>query len=252
MTLQSRHVTKVFGGIVALDDCSVSIPQKGITSIIGPNGAGKTTLFDILSGFTRPDSGKVWWKSNDLTKFSPDKRVHKGIVRTFQLVKIFPNMTVLENVVFAKKQFSERSWVSVFAFWKVSSEQKHIQEKALEVLGYVGLEKKADMLASELSFGEQKLLEVARAIILDAELILLDEPAAGVSPMMKENVKVILQNLARHGIGICLIEHDIKFIMDISDLIIVMDRGREVMTGTPSEVLHDKRILDVYLGRSNA
>lgn len=248
MSLQARSVKLVFGGIVALDECSVSIPEKGITSIIGPNGAGKTTLFDVLSGFTKPNYGKVYWKSKDITNFSAEKRVHNGLVRTFQLVRIFPNLSVVENVVFAKKQFSEHSWASILGL-KVGSEQKSIEKKAREVLGYVGLELKADVLANNLSFGEKKLLELARAIILEADLILLDEPAAGVAPLMRENLKVILRNLARHGIGICLIEHDLKFVMDLSDTIIVLDHGKEVISGSPSDVLKDKRVLDVYLGR---
>lgn len=251
MMLQLRHIKKSFGGIPAINNCSISLAE-GVTALIGPNGAGKTTLFDIISGFSSPDSGKVWWNNVDITKLSPEKRVKLGIVRTFQLVRIFPNLTVLENVVYAKKQFSERPLFVLFRRKKMKLEQEEIELEALKILEHVGLESQSDVLASELSFGQQKLLELARAIILKAELILLDEPAAGVNPLMRENLKVIIMNLKRYNIPVFLIEHDMSFVMDVADHVVVLNNGKEIASGSPSEIKSNKEVLDAYLGRQDA
>ena len=226
--LSLKNVSKRFGGIKAVERCSFEVEENTITSLIGPNGAGKTTVFNITSGLTRADSGTIKLSGNDITNRLPYKIAQAGISRTFQLTKIFKNLSIKDNLLIAKKTNYDE------------------MKKMLES---VYLHKPLDTIASELSYGQQRLLELARALLKPHSLLMLDEPTAGVNPKIRQELKTILRNLRKEGKTIFLIEHDMDFVMDISDEIIVMAEGKVIKRGKPSAVRKDRKVLEVYLGK---
>ena len=226
--LSLKNVSKRFGGIKAVERCSFEVEENTITSLIGPNGAGKTTVFNITSGLTRADSGTIKLSGNDITNRLPYKIAQAGISRTFQLTKIFKNLSIKDNLLIAKKTNYDE------------------MKKMLES---VYLHKPLDTIASELSYGQQRLLELARALLKTHSLLMLDEPTAGVNPKIRQELKTILRNLRKEGKTIFLIEHDMDFVMDISDIVIVLNEGKVLKIGKPREISRDKRVLEAYLGK---
>jgi len=245
--LTIQNLTKHFGGIRAIDRCSFSVKQNTIVALIGPNGAGKTTLFNIISGFYQPDAGTVTLNGEKLTGLQPHTIARKGLSRTFQLTRLFPKLTVMENLLLAKRRKGESLPHALF-FGSPAEESRHYEEELLGFLRLVGLEKKKDALASRLSYGQQKLLEIARALAADAPLLLLDEPAAGVHPKLREELKRLLRELKQRGKTILFIEHDMPFVMGIADEVVVLDHGKEIAIGKPEQIRKDRKVLEAYLG----
>lgn len=226
--LSLRNISKSFGGVKAVDRCTFEVKDNTITSLIGPNGAGKTTVFNIISGLTKPDSGSVKLINKEVTNLPAYKIAQSGISRTFQITKVFRNMSIRDNLLIAKK-----------------TNEKEMR-KALES---VFLNKPLETIASELSYGQQRLLELARALLKPHALLMLDEPTAGVNPKIRQELKSILKNLKKEGKAVLLIEHDMGFVMDISDAVIVLNEGKVLKIGKPKEIREDKRVLEAYLGK---
>ncbi len=228
MMLSVKNVSKSFGGVKAVDRCTFDIEKNTITSLIGPNGAGKTTVFNIVSGLSKPDSGTIRLLGNNITGLPAYKVAQSGISRTFQITKVFRNLTIRDNFLIAKKT------------------NENEMKQALKM---VYLSKPLDTIASELSYGQQRLLEIARAFLKPHSLLMLDEPTAGVNPMIRQELKKILKNFRKSGKTVLLIEHDMNFVMDISDTVIVLTEGKVLKTGKPKEIVRDKMVLEAYLGK---
>lgn len=226
--LSLKNISKSFGGVKAVDRCSFEVEENTITSLIGPNGAGKTTVFNITSGLTKPDSGTIKLDNKNITSFPAYKIAQAGISRTFQLTKVFRNMSIKDNLLIAKNTNE--------------AEMKQVLES-------VYLHKPLDAIASELSYGQQRLLELARALLKPHLLLMLDEPTAGVNPRIRQELKSILKNLKKEGKTVLLIEHDMDFVMDISDTVIVLNEGKVLKIGKPKDIVRDKRVLEAYLGK---
>ena len=226
--LSLKNISKSFGGIKAVDRCSFEVEENTITSLIGPNGAGKTTVFNIVSGLTKPDYGSIRLLNKNITGLPSYKIAQFGISRTFQITKVFKNLSIKDNLLIAKNTNE--------------AEMKNVLES-------VYLNKRIETIASELSYGQQRLLELARALLKPHVLLMLDEPTAGVNPKIRRELKTILRNLRKEGKTIFLIEHDMDFVMGISDVVIVLNEGKVLKIGKPKEIVKDKRVLEAYLGK---
>lgn len=246
--LDIAHLHKRFGGIAAVNDCSFSVRKGQIVGLIGPNGAGKTTVFNIITGFLRPDTGTIHFDSTDTAKLRPDQVFALGISRTFQSIRLFPNMTVLDNVLLAIKDQNEHFLHAVLQLPAWKREEEHHRAIARATLAAVGLSGKETELAGNISYGQQKLLEIARALVSNPEVLLLDEPAAGVNPTMLQQIRKLLLKLRAEGKTILLVEHDMEFVMGLCDTVVVLDYGREIAIGTPKEICKNPRVLEAYLG----
>ncbi|MEK6946843.1 MAG: ABC transporter ATP-binding protein [Nanoarchaeota archaeon] len=228
MMLSLKNVSRGFGGVKAVDRCTFDVTENTITSLIGPNGAGKTTAFNIISGLTKSDSGTIELDGKNIIGMPAYKIAQSGISRTFQLTKVFRNLSVRDNMLLAKKTSD----------WEIR-----------KILKSVHFEKSLDTTASELSYGQQRLLELARALLMPHSLLMLDEPTAGVNPRVRQELKAILRKLRKEGKTVLLIEHDMEFVMDISDNVIVLAEGRVLKFGKPKEIMNDKKVLEAYLGK---
>ena len=248
--LEVRDLVKSFGGLIVLNHCSFQVRRGTITGLIGPNGAGKTTLFNVLTGFSKPDSGQVLLKGQDITGLAPHRIFRHGICRTFQIPREFRDMTVLENLMLIPPgQCGERLRYPWFRPTLVRQQEAKIRDKALEVLAAVRLIGLRDEYARTLSGGQKKLLELARTMMADPELLLLDEPGAGVNPTLMDELAEYILHLARdRGVTILLIEHDMDLVMRLCDPVIVLSEGRPLVEGSFETVAKDPRVLAAYLG----
>lgn len=248
--LSVRDVRKYFGGIKAVAGISCDVAPHRITGLIGPNGAGKTTLFNVISGLYKLDSGEILFKGERIDGLSLHQTFQKGLCRTFQISRELKLMTVLENLMLVPPdQQGERLWKTWFFSRQVGGQEGEIREKALDALDSVGLLHLKDEYAGNLSGGQKRLLELARTMMAEPELILFDEPGAGVNPSERQTLADrIRQLVSEEGITVFLIGHEMELVMDVCDPIIVMDRGKKLTEGSPDEVSHDPRVLEVYLG----
>lgn len=248
--LEVKNLVKSFGGIKAVNNCLFGVEEGSITALIGPNGAGKTTVFNLISGLDRPDSGEIIYRGRDIHILPPHRISNLGIARTFQLIKLFPALSALDNLVLAQPLLGDRLFNVFFRPKKSKEDEKHHLERAREFLKLVGLENKEKDMAGELSYGQQRLLEIARALAQEADLILLDEPAAGVNPKTEATVADALRKLRDLGKTIFLVEHDMPFVMGLADIIIVMAGGTVIAEGKPEEIKNNPKVIEAYLGSS--
>jgi neutral amino acid transport system ATP-binding protein len=239
--LDVRSVSKSFGGILALDDCTLSVEQGSITGLIGPNGSGKTTLFNIITGYERADAGQVSFGGKDITKATPGTVFALGIGRTFQLTRIFPRLTVMENMHVAVQRKGTRGLVSR---WSAPHEQEH----ARELLDFVGIARLSNVPAEFLSYGQKKLLEFAFLLIAEPQVMLLDEPAGGINPTLAAQLADRIKVLNTRGVTFLIVEHNMQFVMRLCDKVAVMHRGARLTEGTPEVVRAHPAVLEAYLG----
>ena len=252
--LTAKKVTKRFGGLVAVNSVDFEIPDKAIVSIIGPNGAGKTTFFNCITGFGKADEGEIAFEGTPIQRLRPDQITKLGVSRTYQNIRLFAAMTALENILVGQHVFLRTSWLSaVLGSKKQRAEEKGALEEAQRLLNFVGLQGKGDMMARNLPYGEQRRLEIARALATKPKLLLLDEPSAGMNPVESEDLTTFIRRLRDElGITILLIEHHMRVVMGISEQITVLDYGEKIAEGTPSEIQSNARVIEAYLGRGAA
>jgi len=247
--LEVVDLEKNFGGIKAVDGCSLKVEQGSITGLIGPNGAGKTTLFNLITGFYAPDGGEIWFSGERIGGLSPHKIARRALTRTFQIPRELKEMTVLENLmVVPENQVGERIWNSFFRPGVVRRQERELRDEALEVLEFVELIDLANEYAKNLSSGQKKLLELARTLMAEPKMILLDEPGAGVNPTLMRKLTRNIEKLRQRGKTFFLIEHDMDLIMNLCDTVIVMNKGRQLAEGTPDEIRKNESVLEAYLG----
>jgi branched-chain amino acid transport system ATP-binding protein len=247
--LEAHRLVKVFGGLRAVDELSITLGHGEMLGVIGPNGAGKTTLFNLLAGSIRPNAGTVRANGLDLTMAGAHERIAAGVGRTFQIPRPFPGMTVLENVLTgAQRQGGERAWMNLLRPSRVAAEERATVGKARELLAFVGLSALEGEAARVLSGGQRKLLELARVLMADPQVILLDEPAAGVNPGLLELIIDRLHELNAGGKSILLIEHNMEAVARLCSRVVVMSGGRYLTEGTLNEVAADPAVIDAYLG----
>jgi branched-chain amino acid transport system ATP-binding protein len=251
--LAARDIGISFGGVKAIDGVSFAVAPSQILSIIGPNGAGKTTLFNVVSGVYESDEGRVELAGEDVTGLAPDRLAARGLSRTFQNLQIFQRMTAAENVMVGR-HLRERCnlFADLFRLPSVTRQNRATREAALALLDDVGLRGSADMPAGSLPYGACKRLEIARALAAEPRVLLLDEPAAGCNAVETAEIDELVRRVAARGIAIVLVEHDMKLVMKISDRVLVLNRGRPVVEGTPREVRDDPAVLEAYLGQHGA
>jgi len=248
--LDVKGVVKRFGGLNAVNECSFKVVEGSITGLIGPNGAGKTTLFNVITGHYKPDKGQILFQGQDISGLPPHQIFQKKIYRTFQITREFSQMTVLENLMLMpEQQIGEKIWNTWFRFKSIRHQEKALKEKALDVLEFVDLIALKDEFAGSLSGGQKKLLELARSMMADPKMVLLDEPGAGVNPTLMEKLMTKIRQLCEEeGITFLLIEHDMALVMNLCNPIIVMSEGKKLTEGTPEEVKTGERVLEAYLG----
>ncbi len=247
--LKIEGLTKIFGGITALQGVSFSIAAGEITGIIGPNGAGKTTLFNIVTGIYDPTSGKVYYGGKDITGISPEKLARLGMVRTFQGIELFGQMTVLENVMVGLHTKSQSGIIaSALKLPAHLREERHIRERAISWLEFAGIAELAPLKAANLPFGKGRLLEIARAMAVEPRIILLDEPAAGLNSRETSDLALLIARMKDSGITVALVEHDMELVMEICSHIVVLNLGYKLAEGTPRQIQEDEKVITAYLG----
>lgn len=250
--LKIEHLCLSFDGLKAVNDVSLEVEQGTVTALIGPNGAGKTTLFNLIAGFYKPDSGKVFLDGEDITGLRSYKICEKGIGRTYQVIKLFGGMSVLDNVLVGMhSRMKSGFWSSVFRTRKSILEEKAAHEKAMDLLKLMGLDTYASLPASSLAYGQQRRLEIARALASDPKLLLLDEPAAGMNSTEKFELNDRIRQIIAMGITVLIVEHDMAMVMNIADKIFVLTSGQLLAEGTSEEISNNEAVIEAYLGRGD-
>jgi branched-chain amino acid transport system ATP-binding protein len=254
MTLLTlEHVTRRFGGLVAVNDVDLRVEPGAVTAIIGPNGAGKTTLFHLVSGFQTPDEGRITFEGNDITRSAPERIAACGLVRTFQLVQLFRDLTVIENVKVGCHLHTRGGVLTALIRSKGARQaEARVEATARELLGFVGLEAHADLPAASLTYGRQRLLEIARALAAKPKLLLLDEPAAGLNSEESRLLSATIRRIVSQGTTVLLIEHDMNLVMSTADTVAVLDFGVKIAQGTPRSVRENPAVIAAYLGTAEA
>ncbi len=248
--LETKRLIKRFGGVLAIDELDFHIEKGEILGLIGPNGSGKTTFFNVVTGFLKPNGGQIIFDGRDITGRQPHEIAKRGIVRTFQLNLLFNSFTVVDNVCMAFHLHRTKGPLSAFLNTKASRrEDQALLNKAMQILEFVGMLDRKEQLAAELSYGWQKTLTLAIGVAADPALLLLDEPLTGISPSRVDAIAALIKMASKRGVTVCMIEHNVRLIMDLCNRIVALNFGEKIADGPPEEVAHNEDVVEAYLGR---